>query len=185
MPIVGLRTASGRAKPFDPTDTLWINSGFAPLTAVQRLVGVQGSQDSYSCTSGNKKDGIEQAGCVPTTTTFNPSGHAIRGPVYAGIGPPVELRVPTTMEPGTVSNPQASQLFSGTVTIRQLTPGFTYRLHAVTATTFPIPSTTVPTSPTGTVGGTILDTFIAITTERTIAVNFQSNSVVYYICVRA
>ena len=162
MPIVGLRT-SAPDTAYVGTDVLYINTGFS-TTAVQRTMA------DYWCTATNKKNTDAQAGWVPQGTTW---GYDIKGPSYLGIGPPVELSGLPSGEPGLGS----TAAWSGTLTVRGLTPGRTYKLHKLTSLA------TVPTSAAGAVSGTPLLSFVASGTESVHSVTFQSGTPAYFICL--
>ena len=160
---MGLTTATDA---YSPADTLYINNDFSTGT-LQRAVG------GFNCTATNKTSTLAQGGCVPNGVRW---GYAIRGPTYAGIGPPVELRgLSSASEPGIGKTAP----FTGTVVVRELTLGTAYRLHCLTNLT------DVPTTAAGALPGTPLATWTAAAAEYTLPVTFQSGSVAYFIAVRA
>lgn len=153
MPIVGLDECPG------DNDAFFVNTGYATRPVRRRVAG-------YSCAASNKKNSIDEAGCVPTNTRW---GHAIRGPVYAGIGPPVSLRVDQSREPG----PRKPGVrFTGTLTIRGLTPGVTYRVLRFTD------PKTVPKD-----AGHRVAEFVAYADDHQLSVSFDSAMPSYYVCV--
>ena len=163
VPLVGLTTATDA---YSDADTLLVNNAVGTGT-LPRLVG------GFDCTAANKASSLAQGGCVPANTRW---GYAIRGPAYAGIGPPVELRgLSSASEPGL----GRSVPFTATAVVQGLTKGARYKLYCLTSLA------AVPTSAAGTVGGTPLATWTATAAEYSLPVTFKSGSVAYYIAVKA
>ena len=165
MPAVGWRSTNDNNNDNDDIndDTIFVHTDYDP-DPVPRRVG------DYWCTVNNKKDGLDDAGCVPQDTVW---GHAILGPAYAGIGPLVELAVPIDHEPGIGK----SKEYTGTVTIRGLQLGRTYALHQITDVS------EVPTSAIDRPQGQPLVTFEAQSNLAVMPVTFESRRVSYFVCV--
>lgn len=134
---------------------------------------VQRTASDWTCTAANKKDSVQLSGCVPDNTQW---GYAVKGPVYASdTGPSVELTGLPSSEPGLGK----SVAFSGQAVVRRLVPGRGYKLHKLESVA------SVPTSPTFTLTGTPLHTFVASAAVQTFSVTLMSNSTTYFICVAA
>lgn len=159
IPIIGFKTSTTK---YSEKDTIYVHTNYA-TRPVARKVG------DYWCTAKNKKDGYEKGGCVPQNTRW---GHAIKGPVYAGIGPPVSLRVQLSSEPGLGK----STTFRGKLTIRELQPGKQYALYHLTDLA------DVPSSRNATINAKPLTAFVAAKDTETMDVTFASNKVSYFIC---
>lgn len=164
--MIGVQTTGGDT--YSPTDVFHVHTGYS-TTAVQRPAG------GWWCAAANKTQplsGITEGGCVPAGTQW---GYAIRGPVYAGIGPAVDLAVGSAKEPGV----GLSVAMSGTVTVKGLVPGGQYALHQVATLA------AVPASSTAVLAGTPLTTFVAAASTYTLSVTFPSGTPAYFICVVA
>lgn len=162
MPMVGIKTSSKTG--YSPDDVVYVHTNYDD-DPIPRRVG------DYWCARSNKKDSWTKAGCVPKNTQW---GHAIKGPVYLGIGPRVELEVPTRAEPGIGK----SVTFRGRVRIRGLTPGKTYKLFIIHSLG------DIPKSKSSTLHGiSPKKTFNATTTKKTLRVRFASGKPAYFICV--
>ena len=161
MPLVGIKTST--SAEYSDDDVLYVHSNYA-TEAVQRTVR------DYVCTSGNKKDSITKGGCVPQNTSW---GYAVTGPVYAGIGPRLELAVSSSKEPGM----RRSVGMTGQLTIRGLQSGRKYAVHQIADLA------SVPKKGARSVAGAPMMTFTATGADKTVAVSFQSRTPAYFICV--
>lgn len=114
------------------------------------------------------------AGCIDVNYRY---AAAIRGPVYAGIGPPTRLTNVPPSEPGI----GRSTAMSATLTISGLTPGRAYKLYMLTSLS------AVPTAanPAALAAQVPMATFVADAAARSQTVTFQSGAPAYFICLRA
>lgn len=160
-PIIGVTTANASAG-YDGGDTWYVNNDFGTAKLARPASG-------FSCTASNKHSTLARGGCVPAGTRW---GYAVRGPAYAGIGPPVALTgVSSAREPAI----GRSAAFTATLTVRNLTVGASYKLHRVTGLAG------VPASASGSVPGPPLAAWVATAREHTFRAAFKSNEVAYYI----
>lgn len=160
MPMVGIKTTTTK---YSNNDIVYVHTNYDD-DPIQRRVG------DYWCTRSNKKDSWTKAGCVPKDTEW---GHAIKGPVYLGIGPPVELEVPSRKEPGLGKSVE----FNGKLRIRNLTPGKPYKVYKITSLS------KVPNSSEGVIRGIKPKSFNATKSHHVMKVKFSSNTLAYFICI--
>lgn len=126
VPITGIKTTNPTGG-FNGADTLIVHTHFAD-NVVERKVG------SYSCKEG-KQGGLEGAGCVPSSD-LSDNAWCVQGPLWWGIGPPVELVMATNREPCPESklcaNPKSEKPLQANVVVHGLTPNKTYSIYQIT-----------------------------------------------------
>lgn len=163
IPLVGIQT---QTTGFSDSDVLYMNTDYAVKNVLRKVNG-------FSCTRATARtQHYTNGGCVPSN--IKPTwAIAIMGPLYLGIGPRLELVMHTPREPGLGK----SAPISGTVKIRDLVPGKSYRLYVVTN------AAQVPSAPNATFNGRLLVTFTASSATYNYNVSFQSRTPQWFICV--
>lgn len=178
VPVTGIVTKTPN-KGYDPNDVLIVHTNFVP----EKNEDVKGRPlelypmrvGEYQCKGGRGSwRRLDDGGCVPRRGLRN-FAWAVGGPMYMGIGPPVELVMGADREP-----PFGSRAtLSATVVVRGLTPGKSYKIFE-----FKDPNK-VPTKPNARLTGTPWKTFKAAGAVHSVGTSFPSNEIRYYIAVAA
>lgn len=179
VPVTGIVTKTPN-KGYDPNDVLIVHTNFVP----EKNEDVKGRPlelypmkvGEYQCKGGRRGSWrrLDDGGCVPPRN-LDRFAWAVGGPMYMGIGPPVELVMGADREP-----PFGSRAtLSATVVVRGLTPGKSYKIFE-----FKDPNK-VPTKPNARLTGTPWKTFKAAGAVHSVGTSFLSNEIRYYIAVAA
>lgn len=171
--VSGIKTTTPTGG-YNPNDTLIVHTHFTSKN-VPRKVG------SYACKNGDRED-VTGAGCVPS---MDLSGLAwcIKGPLWLGIGPPVEVIMADNREPCPEDKlcPKNSQQkpLQAKVVVHGLATGKKYALYQITK------YADLPGSPTAKLPGTPWKTFTATAASMSFPASIPYQYFRAYICKEA
>ena len=171
--VTGIKTTTPTGG-YNADDTLIVHTHFTDKP-VERKVG------SYSC-KGGKQAGLEGAGCVPSMDLAS-LAWCVLGPLWLGIGPPVELVMADNVEPCGVEalckNPSSQKPMKATVVVHNLVANKKYAIYQITK------YADLPGSPSAKLSGTPWKTFTATGSRMAFAAEIPYHLFRAYICVAA
>lgn len=165
IPTVGVKYT--KSSGYDPNDVLYVNTDYQQPN-VQRKAG------GYKCSAGGGRS-VSQGGCVPDSINASWAVGLI-GPMYLGIGPPVELyNLSRDTEPGLNS----SGTTGATLRARNLQSGKKYNIYRYAT------GSAAPASKSAKPSGPPFKSFTASGSTYSVNVQLASNRASYFVCVAA